>query len=161
LPTPTSSYSLGIAHNMRICIVYLSRFGHNRRVAETLTSYLREKGIEVYTYSHSEIRRISIPDARLYIVCTPTRFGRPPNRIARYLWWVSIDEPDARYAIITTHFKRHNRVIHRLSAILDRKGLTPAHEGMTLKVSGVKGPLERGFEAKLRDFADTCLSVVS
>ena len=146
---------------MRICIVYLSRFGHNRRVAETLTSYFREKGFEVYTYSHSEIRRIAMLDARLYVFCSPTRFGKPASRMARYLWWVTIDEADAWYGLITTHFKPKNTVIKRLSAILDRKGLRSVNEGLALKVSGVKGPLESGFEDKMKTFAHSCVEAIS
>jgi hypothetical protein len=44
-----------------------------------------------------------------------------------------------------------------MEELLESTGLTKVSEGIEIKVEGMKGPLERGYEEKLDAFAQTIL----
>ena len=92
--------------------------------------------------------------------------GRQPRKISL--------EPGTRYAILTTQAAprpdkktgklpaqeeqdRWERVIPIMNELLEAKGLTKVAEGAVL-VTGMKGPLEEGWQNKVAAFADKIMS---
>ena len=146
---------------MQICIVYFSRFGNNRISSEALGKYFREKGHTALVYSIVEVKAETIPKAELYIFGSPTRMGNPPRKVVRFLKRLKLPVEAARYAIINTCAEESSKVLDKLAAILDGKGCKSVHQGLKIKVLSMKGPLEDGYELKLTEFADACISAVT
>ena len=100
-------------------------------------------------------------------------WGKPKGNARRFLRKVSL-EPGTRYAILTTQGAprpdkktgklptqeeqdRWERVIPIMNELLEAKGLTKVAEGAVL-VTGMKGPLEEGWQNKVAAFADKIMS---
>ena len=95
--------------------------------------------------------------------------GKPKGNVRRFLGKVTL-EPGTRYAILTTQgapkpdkktgkmpaqeeLDRWERVIPIMNELLEAKGLKKVAEG-AVWVTGIKGPLEEGWQHKVAAFAD-------
>ena len=146
---------------MQVCIVYFSRFGNNRISSEALGKYIREKGHTALVYSIVEVKAETLPTAELFIFGSPTRMGNPPGKVRRFMKRLKLPVESAPYSIVNTYSEESSKVIDKLAAILDDKGYISVHKGLMIKVLSLKGPLEDGYESKLAEFADACISAVS
>jgi hypothetical protein len=107
------------------------------------------------------------------VFSSPGRFGKPKGNARRFLRKVSL-EPGTKYAILTTQgapkpgpktgtmpaqeeLDRWERVIPIMNELLEAKGLAKAAEEAVL-VTGLKGPLEEGWQNKVALFADQIMS---
>lgn len=114
-----------------------------------------------------------LPAADLYVFSSPGRMGKPKGNARRFLRRVTL-EPGTRYAILTTQGAprpdkktgklptqeeqdRWERVIPITNKLLEGKGMTKVAEGAVL-VTGIKGPLEQGWQNKVTAFADQIMS---
>jgi len=117
-----------------------------------------------------------LPAADLYVFSSPGRIGKPKGNARRFLR-KAILEPGTRFAILTTQGApkpdkktgelptqeeqdRWERVIPIMNELLAAKGLTNVAEGAVL-VTGIKGPLEEGWQNKVTAFADQIMATVS
>ncbi len=114
-----------------------------------------------------------LPKADLYVFSSPGRIGKPKGDARRFLRKVRL-EPGTRYAVLTTQAAprpdkktgelpdqeeqdRWERVIPIMNELLQAKGLTRVAEG-TVLVTGMKGPLEDGWQDKVAAFAGQLMS---
>lgn len=114
-----------------------------------------------------------LPAADLYVFSSPGRIGKPKGNARRFLRKVTL-EPGTRYAILTTQGAprpdkksgklptqeeqdRWERVIPIMNELLEANGMTKVAEGAVL-VTGIKGPLEQGWQNKVTAFADQIMS---
>jgi hypothetical protein len=104
--------------------------------------------------------------ADLYLFSSPARFGRPIGSMRRFLKKVELPA-GTKYAILTTEAAPHpgragrvpseeelakwTRVRPIMNEILQGKGLVEV-AGDTVRVSDVKGPLEEGWQDKVKAF---------
>jgi hypothetical protein len=103
------------------------------------------------------------------VFSSPGRFGKPKGNARRFLCKVSL-EAGTKYAILTTQgapkpdpktgkmpsqeeLDRWERVIPIMNELLEAKGLKKVADGAVL-VTGMKGPLEQGWQNKVALFAD-------
>ena len=111
----------------------------------------------------------ALAQADLYVFSSPGRMGKPKGNVRRFLRKVSL-EPGTRYAILTTQgapkpdkktgkmptqeeLDRWERVIPIMNELLEAKGLKEV-AGEAVWVTGIKGPLEEGWQHKVAAFAD-------
>ena len=142
-------------------------------VAEEFRKIMAARGITVSVQHIRDANPKHLPQADLYVFSSPGRFGKPKGNARRFLRNVSL-EPGTEYAILTTQgapkpdpktgtmpaqeeLDRWERVIPIMNELLEAKGLTKAAEGAVL-VTGLKGPLEEGWQNKVALFADQILS---
>jgi len=109
-----------------------------------------------------------MPPADLYLFSSPGRMGKPIGRMRRFLKKTKLPS-GTKYAILTTEVApqpdkktgrvpteeeraRWQRVIPIMNEILQEKGLIKVAEGKIL-VTGLKGPLEEGWQKKVEAFA--------
>jgi hypothetical protein len=59
----------------------------------------------------------------------------------------------AKYSVLVTYMDPNAKTVQKMEALVQPKGLTKATEGLMIKVEGMKGPLEDGYEQKLEQFA--------
>src|SRR5215469_14042382 len=133
------------------------------------------KGVTVSVRHIHDADPKDLPNEDLYVFSSPGRMGRPKGNARRFLRKVSL-EPGTRYAILTTQAAprpdkktgtmptqeeqdRWERIIPVMNELLEAKGLKKVAEGAVL-VTGMKGPLEEGWQNKVTAFADQILSAV-
>jgi multimeric flavodoxin WrbA len=158
---------------MNIAYYHASKFGNGAMVAEEFKKIMASRGVTVSARHIRDANPMDLLKADLYVFSSPGRFGKPKGNARRFLRKVSL-EPGTRYAILTTQGAprpdpktgrmptqeeqdRWERVIPIMNELLEAKGLKKVAEGAVL-VTGIKGPLEEGWQEKVAAFADLIMS---
>jgi hypothetical protein len=158
---------------MNIAYYHASKFGNGARVAEEFRQIMAARGVPVSVQHVRDADPRHLSPADLYVFSSPGRFGKPKGNARRFLRKVIL-EPGTEYAILTTQgaprpnpktgemptqeeLDRWERVIPIMNEELDRKELKRIADGAVL-VTGMKGPLEEGWQQKVLAFADQITS---
>jgi len=153
---------------MRIEYFHASKYGNGAQVAEEFKKQMAARKIEVNVHHVREARPKEMPPADLYLFSSPGRMGKPIGRMRRFLKKVGLP-PGTKYAVLTTEGAprpdkktgrmpteeeqaKWQRVRPIMNEILRGKGLVNVAEGKVL-VTGMKGPLEEGWQKKVEAFA--------
>jgi menaquinone-dependent protoporphyrinogen IX oxidase len=153
---------------MKIEYFHASKFGNGAMVAEEFNKQMAAKGVMVDVQHIREARPDRLPTADLYVFSSPGRMGRPIGGMRRFLKKVRLSA-GTRYAILTTEMApqpdkktgripteeelaRWQRVRPIMNEILRGAGLVNVAEDKVL-VTGLKGPLEEGWQKKVAAFA--------
>jgi flavodoxin len=160
---------------MKIAYYHASKFGNGAMVAEEFRKIMAGRGVGVSVQHIRDATPRDLPAADLYVFSSPGRIGKPKANARSFLRKVRL-EPGTRFAILTTQAAprpdkktgkmptqdeqdRWERVIPIMNELLEAKGLEKVAEGAVL-VSGIKGPLEEGWQNKVTAFADQIMSSV-
>ena len=152
---------------MRIEYFHASKYGNGATVAEEFKKQMAARNVVVSVHHIGEARPKELPPADLYLFSAPGRIGKPIGSMRRFLKKVSLPA-GTKYAILTTEgaprpdkntgrmpteeeMARWQRVIPIMNELLQKKGLVKVAEGKVL-VSGLKGPLEEGWQKKVEAF---------
>jgi flavodoxin len=158
---------------MHIAYYHASRFGNGAMVAEEFKKIMTAEGVTVQVQHVRDANPKDMPKADLYVFSSPGRLGKPKGDARRFLRKLVL-EPGTRYAVLTTQgapmpdkrtgkvptqqeLDRWERVIPIMNEVLEAKGLVKIAEGAVL-VTGMKGPLEDGWQTKVAAFADEVLT---
>lgn len=153
---------------MNIAYYHASKFGNGAMVAAEFKKIMEAKGLTVSVQHIRDANPQDLPTADLYVFSSPGRFGKPKGNARRFLRKVSLEQ-GTKYAILTTQgapkpdpktgkmpaqeeLDRWERVIPIMNELLQAKGLEKTAEGAVL-VTGMKGPLEEGWQHKVELFA--------
>ena len=151
---------------MRVEYLHASKYGNGAEVAAEFGQQMAAKSVTVDVHHIGEARPKELPAADLYLFSSPARFGKPIGNMRRFLKKVELPA-GTKYAILTTEAARHpdraghepseedlakwTRVRPIMNEILRGKGLVEVAEAK-VQVTGVKGPLEEGWQDKVRAF---------
>jgi len=142
---------------MKIEYFHASKYGNGARVAEEFQKQMAARGVTVNVQHIRDARPKEMPPADLYLFSSPGRCGKPTWGVRRFLK-KAILSSGTRYAILTTEMPtpgdraQWQRVIPVMTERLQGKGLVKVAEGKVL-VTGLKGPLEEGWQKKVEAFA--------
>jgi menaquinone-dependent protoporphyrinogen IX oxidase len=153
---------------MRIEYLHASKYGNGAMVAEEFKRQMAAKGVTVNVRHIRDARPKELPPADLYVFSSPGRMGKPIGAMRRFLKKVDLPA-GTRYAVLTTEaapqpdkksgrmpteeeMARWQRIIPIMHELLQGKGLVSVAEGKVL-VTGMKGPLEEGWQQKVDAFA--------
>jgi len=153
---------------MRIEYFHASKFGNGAMVAEEFKRRMAARGALVSVHHIRDSRPREMPMADLYLFSAPGRMGRPIGGMRRFLRKLALPS-GTRYAVLTTEMApqpdrrtgrmptegelaKHQRVIPVMDEILQGKGLVKVAGGKVL-VTGLRGPLEEGWQGKVEAFA--------
>jgi menaquinone-dependent protoporphyrinogen IX oxidase len=153
---------------MRIEYFHASKFGNGAMVAEEFTRQMAAKGVTVNVQHIRAARPDRLPTADLYLFSSPGRMGKPIGGMRRFLKKLRLPA-GTRYAILTTEMApqpdkktgqipteeelaRWQRVRPIMNELLQGAGLVKVAEDKVL-VTGLKGPLEEGWQQKVEAFA--------
>jgi hypothetical protein len=154
---------------MNIAYYHASKYGNGATVAEEFRRIMADRGVPVSVQHVRDADPRHLSPADLYVFSSPGRFGKPKGNARRFLRKVSL-EPGTEYAILTTQgapkpnpktgamptqeeLDRWERVIPIMRDELERKGLKRISDS-AVRVTGMKGPLEEGWQQKVLAFAD-------
>jgi flavodoxin len=138
---------------MKISIAYDSKYGNGKKCVDYLDSILSAKGNQTSVHYIRETSPESLPEADLYVFSTPTHIGGPPRKMKKFLKKLDIKSENAKYALMTTCMDKNTKSLTKMTELLEPKNLTKVTGGIKIKVTGMKGPLETGYEDKLKNFA--------
>jgi hypothetical protein len=153
---------------MRIEYLHASKYGNGAMIAEEFRKRMGTKGVTVNVHHIRDARPKELSPADLYLFSSPGRIGRPIGGMRRFLKQVNLPT-GTKYAILTTEgapqpdkktgrmptdeeMARWQRIIPIMNELLQEKGLVKVAEGKVL-VTGLKGPLEEGWQKKVEAFA--------
>ncbi len=154
---------------------HASKYGNGAQVAAEFQRILSTQGHTVVVHHIRDVNPKAIPPADLYVLSSPGRLGKPIGSARRFLKRVSLAE-GARYALLTTEgaprpdkktgemptpeeIEKWQRVRPIMDELLEPQHLRKVGEGCVY-VTGMKGPLEEGWEAKVAQFATGVLADV-
>lgn len=143
---------------MKVYIIYESKYGNGKKCVEHLQNIISKKGHDVEISSIREINPSPLPQADFYIFSTPTHVGRPPGKMKKFLKKLEISKDGAKYALMATCMDYNTKALQVMESILKPSVMTKISDGIKIKVTGLKGPLETGYEKKLEDFANEIFS---
>jgi hypothetical protein len=152
---------------MKIEYLHASKYGNGAAVAAEFKRQMASKGVAVVVHHIREVRPAELSPADLYLFSSPGRMGKPIGRMRRFLRKVKLPA-GTRYAVLTTEaapkpdkktgripteeeLARWQRVRPIINEILQAKGLVKVAEDKVL-VTGLKGPLEEGWQEKVKAF---------
>ena len=153
---------------MRIEYFHASKYGNGAMVAEEFKQQMAARGVTVNVQHIRQARPERLPSADLYLFSSPGRMGKPIGGMRRFLKKVRLPA-GTNYAILTTEaapqpvkntgripteeeMARWQRVRAIMNEILQAQDLVNVAEDRVL-VTGLKGPLEDGWQKKVEAFA--------
>ena len=153
---------------MRIEYLHASKFGNGAKVAAEFERLMAARGVTVDVHHIRDMRPAELPSADLYVFSAPGRFGKPIGRMRRFLRKTQLPA-GTRCAVLTTEvapkpdrktgrmptdeeLAKWQRVRPIMNEMLRAKGLVGIAED-TILVTGLKGPLEEGWQQKVAAFA--------
>jgi hypothetical protein len=153
---------------MKIEYLHASKYGNGAMVAEEFNKQMAAKGVTVDVHHIQQVRPDRLPTADLYLFSSPGRMGKPIGGMRRFLKKMRLPA-GTRYAILTTEMApqpdkktgrlpteeesaRWQRVRPIMNQLLQAAGLVKVAEEKVF-VTGLKGPLEGGWQEKVAAFA--------
>ena len=153
---------------MRFEYLHASKYGNGAMVAEEFDKQLAAKGVTVNVHHIRAGRPDRLPTADLYLFSSPGRMGKPIGGMRRFLKKLRLPA-GTKYAILTTEMApqpdkktgripteeelaKWQRVRPIMNEILKGAGLVKVAEDK-VHVTGLKGPLEEGWQKKVEAFA--------
>ena len=153
---------------MTIEYFHASKFGNGARVAKDFQARMAARDVPVNVHHIDEARPKQLPPADVYLFSSPGRMGKPIGSMRRFLKKVELPA-GSRYAILTTEMPprpdkktgrmpteqevaKWQRVRPIMNEILQGKGLVNVAEDKVY-VTGMRGPLEEGWQLKVEAFA--------
>ena len=153
---------------MRFEYLHASKYGNGAMVAEEFDKQLAAKGVTVNVHHIREARPDRLPTADLYLFSSPGRMGKPIGGMRRFLKKLRLPA-GTKYAILTTEMApqpdkktgripteeelaKWQRVRPIMNEILQGAGLVKVAEDK-VHVTGLKGPLEEGWQKQVEAFA--------
>jgi len=153
---------------MKIEYFHASKYGNGARVAEEFQTQMAAKGVAVNVHHVKDVKPKEILPADLYVFSSPGRFGKPIGDMRGFLKKVNLPA-GTKYAILVTELApepekairipateeelgKCQRVIPVINEMLQKKGLVKVAEGKIF-VTGLKGPLEEGWQKEVEAFA--------
>jgi hypothetical protein len=155
---------------MKIEYLHASKFGNGAKIATRFKEKMAANGVDVVVHHIREERPQELPPADLYVFSSPGRLGKPIRGMRRFVKNLSLPA-GTRYAILTTEAMpkpdkrtgrmpteeeleaQHQRVRPMLNELLQSRGMIKVAEEKVY-VTGLRGPLEEGWEMKVDAFAD-------
>ena len=153
---------------MKIEYLHASKFGNGAQVAQEFQRQMASKGVTVNVHHVKDADPRKLPEADLYVFSSPGRMGRPIGGMRRFLKQLSVPA-GARYALVTTEGApqpdkktgrlpteeeqaRYQKVTPMMREGLQAAGLVEVATEKVL-VTGMRGPLEDGWQDKVEAFA--------
>ena len=153
---------------MNIEYFHASKYGNGAMVAEEFKEQMAAKGVTVNVHHVRDAKPKEIAPADLYLFSSPGRFGKPIGDMHSLLKKVRL-QSGTKYAVLTTELApvpdrkigrlpteeelgRCQRMIPVMSQMLQEKSLINVAQARVL-VTGIKGPLEEGWQKKVEAFA--------
>lgn len=139
-------------------VVYHSKYGNNKKVAEAIFQGLKDTGHKVELVDAKESSDIG-EDVAFLVVGSPTRAGKMSSPIKKFLKnkvtgsrWEGTPFAAFGTCLEATCEKGGSSSAKKIKEALEEKGLSPMAEAFEASVTGFKGPLVAECEDRAIEF---------
>jgi len=141
----------------KVIVVYESKFGNTKLVAETIAEGMREvSGIETVVSEPKAVDQSKLADFDAIVIGSPTHIGSATRGIRKFVGNLGKLKLDGKLvAIFALHMEPEiGRVVGKLEKQIGEKapGLKIAVPGLSIRVEGMKGPIAEGELPKCKEF---------
>ncbi|MFC1846078.1 flavodoxin family protein [Chloroflexota bacterium] len=141
----------------KVIIVYESKWGNTRQVAETIGEGIKEnQESEVNVQELGDIDIDKVSEYDVILIGSPNHMGGPTRGIKKFIEKLGkLGLEGKRAAVFDTSFTRdYEKAIKRMEFDILKKasGLQLIQPGLSVIVNGTKGPLADGELDKCRDY---------
>lgn len=143
----------------KVIVIYESKYGNTKLVAETITEGIKEvEGTEPILSELREVNLNKIPDYDAILVGSPNHFGGPTRSIKKFIDKLGKFPLKGKlYAVFDTYLERDfERAVRKMEERLSEKApeMRQMAPGLSVKVLGLKGPISEGELPKCREFGN-------
>ena len=141
----------------KVIIVYESKYGNTRLVAETILEGMREvAGVEASLSELSEVASDKLVEYDAIVVGSPNHLGMATRSIRKFIDEVGKSGLAGKLtAVFDTYMGRDfKKAVKKMEKQISEKapGLKLAAHGLSLKVEGMKGPIAEGELSRGKEF---------
>ena len=139
-----------------IIVVYESKYGNTKLVAETIIEGIRQvPGIETTLNEINEVDSNRLIEYDAILVGSPNHMGSATRSIRKFVDKLGNINLKGNLAVFDTYMaKDFEKAVKKMEGQLIKRvpGLKLMAPGLSIKVAGMKGPIEAGELPKCKDF---------
>jgi len=144
---------------VKAIVVYESKYGNTKLVAETIIEGMRQvEGIETVLSELKEVDLDKIPDYDAILVGSPNHFGGPTRGVKKFIDKLGkLDLKGKLVAVFDTYLgKDFETAVKKMEKGINEKapGLKLMAPGLSIKVQGMKGPILEGELPRCKEFGN-------
>ena len=142
---------------VKIVVVYESRYGNTKRVAESIIQGINEVGeVDVSLKELKELDMRSMPEYDVILIGSPNHIGGPTRGIKGFIDKLGkLPLGGKMFAVFDTYMGRDfEKAAKKMEKRISEKapGLKRIMAGLSIKVQGIKGPVVEGELPKCKEF---------
>ncbi|MFC1713180.1 flavodoxin family protein [Candidatus Poribacteria bacterium] len=150
----------------KVMVVYESKHGNTKLVAETIISGIKETPemeAVISTIKKADPNRVAESDAIL--IGSPNHIGRPTRRTRKFISSLSEANLAGKLAAVFDTYigKDFEKAVKKMEKQIgeDVPGLELVAPGLSIKVDGMKGPVSEGELPKCKEFGEKIANQIS
>ena len=149
----------------KVIIVYESKYGNTKLVAESITEGMREiPGIETTLHELKEVKLDQLPDFDAILVGSPNHMGRATRGIGKFTDKLGkLRLAGKLFAVFDTYLgKEYKKAVKKMEKQISEKApeLKLLAPGLSIRVEGFKGPVAEGELARSKEFGTKIASLI-
>ena len=143
----------------KVIVVYESKYGNTKRVAETILEGMKEvEGIEAVIKELKEVGLNKVPEYDAILIGSPNHFGGPTRSVKKFIDQLGkLPLEGKMFAVFDTYLaKDFEKAVKKMEKRINEKApeLKQIAPGLSIKVQGMKGPISDGELPKCKDFGN-------
>jgi flavorubredoxin len=143
----------------KVIVVYESKYGNTKLVAETIAEGMREvEGTEAVVSELKEVDLGKIPDYDAILLGSPNHIGGPTGGIKKFIGKLGKLPLEGKLlAAFDTYLgKSFEQAMKKMEKRISEKvsGSKLAAPGLSIRVEGMKGPISQGELPKCKEFGN-------
>jgi len=147
----------GVSLVAKAIVVYESKYGNTKLVAETIVEGMREvSGIETVLSELKEVDLNQLTQFDAILVGSPNHIGGATRSIRKFIDKLGKVNLEGNLAAVFDTYigKDYEKAVKKMEKQISEKvpGLKLAAPGLSIRVAGMKGPVTEGELPKCKDF---------
>lgn len=143
----------------KVIVVYESKYGNTKLVAETIIEGMNGvEGIEAILSELKEVDLNKVPDYDAILIGSPNHFGGPTRGPKKFIDKLGkLPLKGKMFAVFDTYIRGDfEKAVKKMEKRINEKapGFKQIAPGLSIKVQGVKGPIMEGELPKCREFGN-------
>ena len=144
----------------KVLVAYESRYGNTKLVAEKIVEGIKEvEGIETVLSELKEVDPNKIPDYDVILIGSPNRFGGPTKGVKKFIDKLgNLPLEEELFAVFDTYCLEEDfeKAVKKMEKRINEKipVLQQIASGLSIKVQGMKGPIQEKELPKCKDFGN-------
>ena len=141
---------------MKVIIIYESKYGNTKRVAEMIIEAMKEVGgLETDLIMYKEADLDKIPEYNAILIGSPTHIGGPTRGIKKFIDKLGKLNLEGKVGAVFSAYKSDfEKAVKKMEKQINEKvpGLKLVVPGLSVKVKGMKGPILEEELPKCKEF---------